>query len=508
MKIQLRDFLYTLFKYKIYIIIFIFSSVFVATVYSYSALPKFEASSKILIKIGRQNTPPEAGVYSPPNMITTAKPSFILSSELELLKGRGVAVEIVNRLKDAMFNQQKEVALSLWAKSKQIVKKGVSLVFDGFSAVLVKLGLTEKLSQRDRAILSIWQGLSAEFIKGSNSVKVSFKSGDAKLAAKIVNLAIDIYIKQHAEVHKTEALDFFLNQTEFYRNNLEESEVRLKEFKSHWGISSIDEQTSHLLQLSSNLRKEKYNVEVELTRQNTKVDSINTLLTDWNLDHAGVNITTPNHVVDALKLRLVDLKSKKIELLMKYSDTNPLVMSVNKEVKQIENELKSEEAKSAITVDIVAMESKMEKLTNLLNESNAELSGIDKLRHELNILERNVTENEHFYETYMKKTEEARILQAMDVANMSNIKVIERAFPPILPIRIIGFIPQKIFNIVMAFTVGFFVSISFVALLEMLDHSVKTSEDIEEFLGLNVLGTLSNYKQLENITATHSHNTK
>ncbi|GAX59180.1 hypothetical protein SCALIN_C01_0111 [Candidatus Scalindua japonica] len=433
-------------------------------------------------------------------MITTTTTSDILNSELELMRGRYVAEEIFNELGDEILNPPKEIPQSFWKKIKNYFKKQISDILDYLDTLICKLGLKKKLSLKEKVILGIQHGLTAELVNSSNTVKVGFNYPDPVIAARIVNSAVSVYIKHQMNIHMTtNALNFFVNQTNKFKKNLEVSEKSLKEFQEHWNISSIEEQKSHLLHLNSDLRSEKDNTEIELTRLNSKVEGMKNLLHERSLGFSTFDISKPDQVVDTIKLKLMDLKLKKIDMSLKYFDDNLYITSIDDSIKDLERELRKEEARSAYLIDIDSLKAKKEKINNILSRSDEELRKINQLDYELRVLTRKVSENEDFYNTYLKKAEDARILLAMDTANITDVKIIEPAYPPILPKRLISFIPQKIFILIMSFFIGILLSVSIISLMEVFDQSFKSVEDVEEYLNLKVLGTISENKHLNKL---------
>jgi uncharacterized protein involved in exopolysaccharide biosynthesis len=149
----LRDFLYLLFKYKWTIVIFTSASILIAIVYNEMYLPKYKAASKVLIKIGRENATPEAGVVRPSSMITTMKPLAIINSEIELLRGRHMIEKLMETMGDEILNPPKVEPKTIWEKIKSYIKKKVSYLYDLIYTMLWKLGLKKKLSPREKTIL-------------------------------------------------------------------------------------------------------------------------------------------------------------------------------------------------------------------------------------------------------------------------------------------------------------------------------------------------------------------
>lgn len=60
---------------------------------------------------------------------------------------------------------------------------------------------------------------------------------------------------------------------------------------------------------------------------------------------------------------------------------------------------------------------------------------------------------------------------------------------PVSPVK-----PNKKLNVLLAFVVGLMAAVGLAFLLEFLDNTIKTSSDVEELLGIPVLGVISNNK--------------
>ncbi len=69
-----------------------------------------------------------------------------------------------------------------------------------------------------------------------------------------------------------------------------------------------------------------------------------------------------------------------------------------------------------------------------------------------------------------------------------NVQVMDDAQIPRSPIK-----PQKALNVVIAFVMGLMVSVGLAFLMEYLDTTIKTEKDIENYLGLSVIGTIPSH---------------
>ncbi|QUH19077.1 YveK family protein [Alkaliphilus sp. B6464] len=75
--------------------------------------------------------------------------------------------------------------------------------------------------------------------------------------------------------------------------------------------------------------------------------------------------------------------------------------------------------------------------------------------------------------------------QVMDMMRVDNVQVLDDAVVPTSPIK-----PNKIMNMAIAGVLGMMVSLFIVFLLEYMDNTIKSPEDISRHLGLNVIGTI------------------
>jgi len=99
------------------------------------------------------------------------------------------------------------------------------------------------------------------------------------------------------------------------------------------------------------------------------------------------------------------------------------------------------------------------------------------------------------------KSETDRIIQSLkiDLSGQlmgNNIRLIDAAVPPLSPIR-----PRKKFNMILAVVGGFLLGLFAAALVEFVDQTVRTQEDVEDKLGLPFLGIVPLTRQTKDQTA-------
>ena len=99
------------------------------------------------------------------------------------------------------------------------------------------------------------------------------------------------------------------------------------------------------------------------------------------------------------------------------------------------------------------------------------------------------------------KAETDKIIQSLkiDLSGQlmgNNIRLIDAAIPPMGPIK-----PRKMFNMLLAVIGGFVLAIFAAVLVEFIDQTVRTQEDVENKLGLPFLGSVPLTRQTKTHTA-------
>ena len=82
------------------------------------------------------------------------------------------------------------------------------------------------------------------------------------------------------------------------------------------------------------------------------------------------------------------------------------------------------------------------------------------------------------------------VTQSKKLISNGNVQVIEAAQTPTSPIS-----PNKKLNIIIGFILGIILSVAIVFLLEYLDNSIKSADELEHLLGIPVIGIIPEMKE-------------
>ena len=221
-----------------------------------------------------------------------------------------------------------------------------------------------------------------------------------------------------------------------------------------------------------------------------------------------------NSLIGELESKLIDLKIKENELLQKYKESNIWVVSARKEINFIKELIKKEKKKAQssdreyqegtilqvsptyqqMELDIVKNNTELKGLEireiNLIKQKdqlNKELQNLYTYDRTYKGLTHELSEAEKDYQVLYKKYEEASISEEMDKQKMTSISVIQKATPPVKPIKerkgIRIFVVGGIF---MGLVGGAVLAI----LLEYISKVISTPAKAEKDLGLPILVTV------------------
>ena len=500
----LRDVLVVLFKHKAMLLIVFMAIVVPVTVTTFLLPPVYEATSSFLIKFGREY------LYRP-----------------EVSEGKAMLQANYSLMQEALINSELEILTSRDLKEKIIASFGVDTLFParaGLDTLLparlglatlfpARLGLDNLFPARrpgpaqdrnpmDEAVKRFEKQLKVENIKKSNVLRVSFQHHNPSMAAQAVNMLIDLFKDKRLGVFKDpQASAFLQKQVAAYRQQLEESERRLQDFLQRYPSSSHTQQRTLLL-----TRREGANTALKTTQSRiveleTKFAFLKGQIRSTP-EHTPLS-TEPGTSIETAKAQLLTLRLREQELLNKYKDEHPSVVSIRKEIQEAEVFLREVSKGSRVIVgknvlyqdikremvqteaELHAQETKIAVLERQLAQVDTELQDLAVKEKELSELQRERARSENNYQVYTAKLEETSLVDEMDRQKIANISVVQAATVPVEPVK-----PRKRLYIALGVLLGSFAAVGLAFFSEYIGQGLSTPESTERRLALPVLVTV------------------
>ena len=489
---SLIDSLYVVFKRKSQILLFFGATVCTVGIATFFIKPTYEASSQILVKIGRENLyVPTVPASSNVNPVINFNREEQINSEIEIFKGRSLAEQV------AEFLGPTTIYKDLKVEGGEITKRS-------FPQDKTLYSLLEEASLR------IQKALEVEGVNKSNVIEVRFKHDNPDMAATVVNKLVDFFLDRHLDIHKTpQSYKFFKHQSELLKNQLMLAEANLKNFKKQHNITSLEEERTLLLKQLANLGAALNETLSQEAETESRVHQLHQQLASIpETVPQGEEIDHNPYLISTLEARLVELELKEQELLTKYTEQSRFILNAREEIRIVRDKLNEQEKKrygksrSGLNViyqhlqeellrneaELKALKAKQEIQSGQLSEYQRKIGKLNQNEVELNQLQQEANVNQRNYQLYLSKFEESRISRAMDAEKIANVTLLEPARRPHKPVK-----PRVKLNMALAVFLGTFGGLGLAFFFEYFDDSLEKAKDVEEGLELPVLALIPEF---------------
>jgi uncharacterized protein involved in exopolysaccharide biosynthesis len=438
-------------------------------------LPKYEAHMKILVRRQRMDAivSPQANVTAQYNGDQVSEED--INSEVELLNSEDLLRKVV------MTNGLQE-------------KHGFSL------------GRDDEQVRVATAVQWLSKDLKIEPLRKTNVISVSYQSRDPHMATKVLQALSAAYTEKHLEVHRPSGeFKFFDQQTEQYRQGLAQAQQRLTEFTKENGIVSAQLEREQALQRVNEFEAEARQAQAAVAENEHRIRSLQAQLQLVQPRITTVVRTSENpQLMQQLKSTLLDLELKRTELLTKYDPSYRLVQEIDKKIAEARAAIASEE-NQPVREETTDKNPNYQWIQAELTKAQAEVNGLEartaaagsiaaqyrEAARQLNqsgvvqqdLLREAKTEEEN-YLLYVRKREEARISDALDLRGILNVAIAEQPVVPALPSR--SPLSAAMFTLLL----GLSVSICTAFVVDFVDPSFRTPDELAGYLGSPVLAAL------------------
>ncbi len=331
-------------------------------------------------------------------------------------------------------------------------------------------------------------------IRQSRLLNISFTSIDPLLAANVANTIasayLDFVMDRKLRVSQM-AVKFLSRRIEEQRRKLQASQLALQDYMERNSLSTVISEnyntiiTQKLADLNQELvkaetaRKEaqaRYRLAVRASKDSSKLDSIREFL--------------ESPVVQKVRERELEISKKEAELSQRYGPKHPKIIALRAEKKAIKNDRRNEIAQiiNSMENQLKIAKAKENAIREALDEQKEQAMVIRKKAIGFNVIKREVDTNQQLFDMLLAKVKEARVTEEIDVGT---VMVVDKAEVPIYPSS-----PRSKLNMFLAVVVGLFVALFWGFLLEYMDNTIKLPSQVEDRLGLPLLGSIPFEKNL------------
>jgi len=502
--IDLRDYFRVLMKRRWVIVTFFTIVVLTVAVQTFTAIPIYQATARIVIEKENPNV-----VSIQEVMAVDATGSDYYQTQYKIIESRTLARKVIQRLKlednEEFFPKPREDLISnikrWWNDMLGFWKGWVKslLVTDNSQK---SLAAAEEAAAPDASLVDAFIGrIEIKPIRNSRLVDISLEAANPAMTARMANELVRAYIDHNLETKLAAAKDAVQWLTERIneeRAKVEQAENALLGYKETHGIitdfsSDAENITAEkLAQLNSKV------VEAESDRVEAETRYRQALALENNPEMLdSIPEVLQNDLIKEIKKMEVNFYNRLSELSKKYGKQHPKMVALRSELKDLKKR-KGVEAKrvvSSLRNQFKLAVAREESLKRALSKQKKESLALNKKAVQYGVLKRQAESSRHMYDMLIKRFKETSLTEEMKTGN---IRIIDSAEVPRNPIK-----PKKRLNLMLAVVVGLFLGVGLAFFLEYLDNTIKLPDDVKEHLKIPYLGPIPAFVADEDTDGYH-----
>lgn len=333
-------------------------------------------------------------------------------------------------------------------------------------------------------------GLSVEPVRNSRLVRIHYDSPSPEFSARLANAIAEGFIASGLERRfgaSSYAKTYLEDQLKLVKAKLEQSERQLVAFAQKENIVNVGENGQSLA--AQNLTE--LNAALA-TAQDQRIRAE----ARWRQASSG---PMPADMIGNSNIRILqqqkaELRGEYQQKLQTFKPDYPEMQQLKGQIDELDRQIAQETGgvRASVRAEYSAAATQERMLMGQIASLRDQALNVDGRSIQYNILKREVDTNRELYDGLLQRFKE--VGAASDV-RANNISVIDRADVPRWRFK-----PNLLLNLAIGLLLGGMLGVLAAFLLEFLDDTIKTPEDVEQKLRLAVLGIIPKLGPKESVT--------
>jgi succinoglycan biosynthesis transport protein ExoP len=339
-----------------------------------------------------------------------------------------------------------------------------------------------------QAAKAIQGSLRVDPVKESRIVTVSTTATNPEVAAVVANTVAMVYLERNLErrlAQSQNAASWLGSEYGDLASRLHDAEQALVDFKKKYNIVavSLEDRQSDLSSRRQTISEKLSKIEVELITIKAQRDILNS---QKGLDPVGEfnPAMAESEVASELKSLYMDQYVKYLELRAKYLEKHPLVVAAETRLAAVKSDLSREleVARKGVEVRYQTLFQQAADLKTALDQSTKEALQLEARASEYNHLKRTLDRFVKLTDQVGGREQETSLATHLKT---NNVRILDQARIPTSPVS-----PDVPRAVGVATAIGLILAFGLALLIESLDNTIKSQEDLEEGIGLSFLGLI------------------
>ena len=417
---------------------------------------------------------------------TFSDEQLTFNTHFKLITSRPVLVEVIRELK---LDRQQDLESNFFTGLAKQLIANIKLLFGASGQELTEDQKMDALAE------TLEKSINIEATRNTRLLQIDAENLDAQLAMDIANMVAKKYIEFNVNNRLQASKDtvaWMYNELYSTQKKLEDDEQKFLDYKKANNFFSLEGKQKVIDQKISEFNTEYLatrNKRLELDEKLKEIERYS----NNNADIVHIRSLINNPAIDSMYNTLTSLEVDQSKLSQVYRAKHPKMVQASSEIEKLRAKLRNELQKEianlrSVRAVLAAREEVIGKNISQF-EGDAVSAGGKELQY--NILQRNVTTSQSLYDTLLAKIKESNVLVN---GYTSNIRVVGMATLPDKPFK-----PKKALNLALGLLLGLVGGCGLALALEFLDQSLKTEDDVINYLEIPVLALIPEAKATDRI---------
>jgi uncharacterized protein involved in exopolysaccharide biosynthesis len=361
--------------------------------------------------------------------------------------------------------------------------------------------------KRESATRNLGKKIKVEAATTSDVIDVKYgRVGEPEKPACVLQTLGKLYLEKHLQLQRPAgSSDFFAQETEKYRKSLAESEKKLVAFSADQKVAAPDLVRTDMAQQLALSESNLYQAQQAIAADQKRLENVQAQMAATPARSSTMETSNASYLLmQTLQADLLTAKLKRTQLVLKYDPNYPLVKEVDEEIAETQDAInKANESKyvnrttdrdptfeylredlAKTGADLAAQRATAAALVGSIRGIQTEMVKLDGQAVTQAALLREAKADEGNYLLYLSKREQERTSDALDQRRIANVAIAVPAVTPLLP----KYSPFLVMFLGL-FAAGF-VAIAVAYVMEYLDPSFRTPQEVSDTLSIPVLATM------------------
>jgi succinoglycan biosynthesis transport protein ExoP len=467
----------------------------------------FEAQARIQVDLESPNSL-LGGMSKSSSVILNSEtndPAYF-NTQLQILTGPGLLRKIVKNLdlehNPDFSNDRLSSNKSMWSQVRSLLglskPESKTSASDALPITSASSTTAQELAEAERVsdyVDTLQNTLVVEPVKETRLtvretrlIDIGYRHTDPHLAAKIVNNVADTFVQQNlakkTDTSNTTGL-YLQKRIAELQSNIRSKEEELINYAKNHQILSLDANQNTVVERLEGLNKQLLVAENERKlaesayRASLQPGAAEALAEGGGSEKGVLSATALNTEAE---LKLADLKQKRAELMVENTEKWPAVKEIDRQIAEREKQMGDTRSRATrvVTTNLgtryrqaLATE---EALRKSYDQQRAETVTQNEAAVNYRIIQQEIETNNTLLEGLLQRTKENDVVMA---GTPNNVRVVDYAIAQKKPVS-----PKRTLIVGLSFLLSLGCGVGLAFLIEYLDDSVRSTEDVENFLHL------------------------